>query len=123
MSFGKKLLEKYGWAEGEGLGKEKQGISKAINPAAQTTQKGIGAGKDNFANWWDDLYASTLSKISLKVDTPQKENIKDQEDQTSQEDTLLKKKKTSKKEKKAKKEKRKEKKEKKVEKEKKRKNK
>jgi hypothetical protein len=64
MSFGKKLLEKYGWNEGQGLGKDNQGIAKTISPLTQTTTKGIGAGQASFVNWWDDLYSNTLSKIN-----------------------------------------------------------
>jgi hypothetical protein len=95
MSFGKKLLEKYGWNEGQGLGKDNQGISKTITPLTQTTTKGIGAGQASFVNWWDDLYSNTLSKIN-SVNGQCKEN-------TSSTDKSVKEK--SKKEKKEKREK------------------
>ena len=64
MSFGKKLLEKYGWSEGQGLGKENQGVSKPISALTQTTTKGIGTCQASFVNWWDDLYSNTLSRIN-----------------------------------------------------------
>jgi G-patch domain len=64
MSFGKKLLEKYGWSEGQGLGKDNQGIAKPISTQTQTNTKGIGTDQASFVNWWDDLYSNTLSKIN-----------------------------------------------------------
>lgn len=76
MSFGKKLLEKYGWEEGKGLGKDNQGVSKAINPVTQTTTKGIGSSTGGFVNWWDDLYSTTLSKININNSG----NLKERED-------------------------------------------
>lgn len=63
--FGKKMLEKFGWSEGKGLGKNNNGISKSINPATQNDSKGIGSTSHAFVNWWDDLYSSALSKIQI----------------------------------------------------------
>ena len=41
-NIGLKLLSKMGWTKGEGLGKEKQGISENITVSVNTTKKGIG---------------------------------------------------------------------------------
>ena len=62
--IGQKLLEKFGWKSGEGLGKTSQGMKDPIALNANFNQKGLGhegkdddvwlAHKDNF----DDVLAS-----------------------------------------------------------------
>jgi hypothetical protein len=41
--LGQKLLEKHGWEKGQGLGKEKRGISKAIEVQKREDQLGVSA--------------------------------------------------------------------------------
>jgi hypothetical protein len=68
MSFGQKMLEKYGWAQGQGLGPEGQGMQKAIPlVASKADSKGIGSGSHSFVNWWDDLYGKCLDSVQPKV--------------------------------------------------------
>ena len=39
--LGQKLLEKHGWEKGDGLGKERKGISKAIEVQKKEDQLGV----------------------------------------------------------------------------------
>ena len=41
-SFGERQLAKFGWEQGDGLGKNKQGIFKAPNLSKKSDQIGIG---------------------------------------------------------------------------------
>lgn len=40
-SFAQRQLEKYGWTKGQGLGKEKKGISKAIGISIKDDTNGV----------------------------------------------------------------------------------
>eukprot|EP01134_Creolimax_fragrantissima_P005332 CFRG5332T1 len=68
MSFAQSQLNKYGWKEGEGLGREKQGNSKAIRAELKRDSAGLGHGGDDFGfNWWDHCYNKAASKIEVSV--------------------------------------------------------
>ena len=59
-SFGKKQLEKYGWNQGQGLGKQKgwkelivEGIKKAIGVSMKNDKEGLGTKSDEWTfQWW-----------------------------------------------------------------------
>ncbi|KAJ1958725.1 hypothetical protein EC988_000130 [Linderina pennispora] len=56
-SFAEQQLAKYGWKQGEGLGKEKTGIKRAITVSRRTDNRGIGSDASQWtSNWWDHLY-------------------------------------------------------------------
>ena len=40
-SFAQRQLEKYGWKKGQGLGKEKKGINKAIGISVKDDTNGV----------------------------------------------------------------------------------
>lgn len=44
-SFAEKQLLKYGWKQGEGLGKNKDGVSKPILPVVKHNNQGVSACK------------------------------------------------------------------------------
>ncbi|GBE60417.1 G-patch domain-containing protein [Babesia ovata] len=65
--FGAAILAKYGWKEGEGLGKNRDGIVDPVKLKAAKNNEGLGKkDSDQWHNWWDDLYNEMASK-STKV--------------------------------------------------------
>ncbi|GJQ76258.1 hypothetical protein Trydic_g1992 [Trypoxylus dichotomus] len=71
MDFAKKQLEKYGWKEGQGLGRNEDGISTALKPKLKFDNTGIGhnAAKDFTDNWWNNIYQSALNNIEVNNET------------------------------------------------------
>eukprot|EP00771_Trimastix_marina_P000550 gnl/Trimastix_PCT/157.p1 GENE.gnl/Trimastix_PCT/157~~gnl/Trimastix_PCT/157.p1 ORF type:complete len:188 (-),score=27.15 gnl/Trimastix_PCT/157:24-587(-) len=63
--FGFKLLEKMGWKQGTGLGKEGQGSQTHVHIPVKSDHLGIGASKSEDA-WLENIsaYGSILSKLS-----------------------------------------------------------
>lgn len=70
MDFAKKQLEKYGWKEGQGLGKSNDGISKPIKAKLKFDTAGIGhdAGKELVNDWWSGAYNSALDNVEVKTE-------------------------------------------------------
>ena len=49
MEFARALLEKHGWTEGKGLGKQEHGRAEALRPKLKFDTRGIGeTGSNNF---------------------------------------------------------------------------
>ncbi|KAJ2858667.1 hypothetical protein J3B02_000048 [Coemansia erecta] len=66
-SFAEQQLAKYGWKQGEGLGKDKSGITRAITVSRRTDNRGVGSDSSQWtSNWWDNLYNKAAS--STKAD-------------------------------------------------------
>jgi len=69
-SFAKKQLEKMGWKEGEGLGKEQKGIKSHIRVKQRAENEGLGQEKVKIAEasnqWWSASLNDTLLKLQLK---------------------------------------------------------
>lgn len=76
--FGKRILIKYGWKEGEGLGRQKTGRTDCIQARRREDKKGLGAEKrkadDNWDNWWSDCFNNVAKRIAVtnNVDAPRK---------------------------------------------------
>ena len=77
--FGKAMMSKMGWSEGEGLGKNKHGITEAIKVKKRLEQEGLGAEvarKYDWTNkWWEGSYDSAADKFaelakSLEMNNP-----------------------------------------------------
>lgn len=49
--FGMKLMEKMGWKEGKGLGKEEDGCVESVKPQRMGSEMGVGAPSKSEANW------------------------------------------------------------------------
>ena len=63
-AFGAKILEKFGWKEGEGLGKAKNGITEAIQIKRREENMGLGkTKKEQIWNdkWWEQSYNNILN--------------------------------------------------------------
>ncbi|XP_059476373.1 G patch domain-containing protein 4 [Neocloeon triangulifer] len=69
MDFAKAQLEKYGWKEGEGLGAQKTGISKAIRPGLKRDRMGLGAdpAEEFTNNWWNKAYDKAAQNVEISV--------------------------------------------------------
>lgn len=65
MSFAKRQLEKFGWKEGQGIGKKLQGSTKAVFIAKKNDTAGLGSSSkaDLYAPWWDDVYAQAAARV------------------------------------------------------------
>ena len=82
-AFGKKILEKFGWKEGEGLGKNKSGITDVIQVKRREENKGLGK-EEKKENWTDKWWENTYDKVLKNI--PKSEKRKDDDD-ISSEDT------------------------------------
>ncbi|KAJ2666698.1 hypothetical protein IW148_000688 [Coemansia sp. RSA 1199] len=57
QTFAERQLAKYGWKQGEGLGKSRDGIKRAITVSRRTDNRGVGSDANQWtSNWWDHLY-------------------------------------------------------------------
>ncbi|XP_043473446.1 G patch domain-containing protein 4 [Leptopilina heterotoma] len=65
--FGKLQLMKYGWTEGKGLGKDENGIVKAIKPKMKFDLKGVGL-KNTDENWWQSVYNKASKNVTVDKD-------------------------------------------------------
>lgn len=70
-SFALKQMEKMGWKEGQGLGKNETGMTKHIVAKKRDDNVGLG-GEDIEAvalpeNWWHDAFATNLSNMKNKM--------------------------------------------------------
>ena len=65
-TFGAKILEKFGWKEGEGLGKTKNGITEAIQIKRREENIGLGKTQKEVTwndKWWEQSYNNILKNI------------------------------------------------------------
>jgi hypothetical protein len=69
-AFGSKILAKYGWKEGQGLGSSMEGVEECVQVERREERVGIGAEKKSdseWDNWWSGAYDSVASKIAVTV--------------------------------------------------------
>ena len=69
-AFGSKILAKYGWKEGQGLGSSMSGVEECVQVERREERVGIGAEKKSdseWDNWWSGAYDSVASKIAVTV--------------------------------------------------------
>ncbi|KAF1806770.1 hypothetical protein V8B55DRAFT_1347865 [Mucor lusitanicus] len=68
-SFAQTQLEKFGWENGEGLGKNKEGSAKHISVSVKNDKKGVGVGQGQWEfAWWDHLYNKSASSVVVEKD-------------------------------------------------------
>ncbi|CAL8092424.1 unnamed protein product [Orchesella dallaii] len=67
MDFARKQLEKFGWKDGTGLGKNEQGILTAIKPTLKVGKEGMGfdLSKELVDTWWTRAYDDSLKRINV----------------------------------------------------------
>ncbi|KAJ3120827.1 G patch domain-containing protein 4 [Physocladia obscura] len=70
VSLASSHLKKLGWKHGEGLGKKRDGINRAISVSFKKDTKGIGeSSKDEFAfTWWDHVFNKAATQIKIHKD-------------------------------------------------------
>uniref|UniRef100_A0A0K8TLV7 G patch domain-containing protein 4 n=1 Tax=Tabanus bromius TaxID=304241 RepID=A0A0K8TLV7_TABBR len=70
MDFGKNILEKYGWKEGDGLGKDSNGITKPLRPSYKFDKQGLGAdpSEEFNNNWWERTFNEASKNINIQKD-------------------------------------------------------
>ncbi|CAH8543734.1 unnamed protein product [Schistosoma margrebowiei] len=74
-NFGRKMLEKYGWAPGKGLGKNSNGIKAPIKASIQKGTRGLGMKSDFCLGIRQiDEYASLLRKLNNAHSSSDKTN-------------------------------------------------
>uniref|UniRef100_A0A914GRD7 6-phosphogluconate dehydrogenase, decarboxylating n=1 Tax=Globodera rostochiensis TaxID=31243 RepID=A0A914GRD7_GLORO len=68
-SFGKRMLERMGWRDGCGLGKNGEGINANVRPSANHSQTGLGfGGKASESEWMshNDAFSHLLTQLNDK---------------------------------------------------------
>nr|XP_037278898.1 G patch domain-containing protein 4-like [Rhipicephalus microplus] len=65
--FARGLLEKYGWSEGKGLGKNETGIAKALKPKLKFDTAGVGHKIDLTSQWWSKAFNDAAKSIKVDV--------------------------------------------------------
>mmetsp|Transcript_39832 Transcript_39832/g.45417 ORF Transcript_39832/g.45417 Transcript_39832/m.45417 type:complete len:155 (+) Transcript_39832:248-712(+) len=70
--FGMKILAKFGWREGDGLGKERDGRTECVQ--IRRREEGVGLGleaeiapKPVTEMWWMDTFNSSVKKLDIIV--------------------------------------------------------
>ena len=84
--FARRQMEKMGWEEGKGLGKNETGISKHIKAVKRDDSSGLGLESVEAAvvneNWWHDAFSKQLKTFQ----TP-KRNSKSKKEKSKKKDT------------------------------------
>jgi Pin2-interacting protein X1 len=80
--FARRQMEKMGWQEGKGLGKNETGISKHIKATKKDDNSGLGlesvVSEEVTENWWHDAFSKQL-KTFLPCSTGKKQRLKKSE--------------------------------------------
>ena len=70
--FAKKQMEKMGWKEGEGLGKDSTGMTTHIKVAKKDESTGLGLEKNKADSeakadgWWHEAFSQNLKQFKIK---------------------------------------------------------
>ena len=100
--FGAKILGKFGWKEGEGLGKTKNGITEAIQIKRREENIGLGKTKKEVVwndKWWEQSYDNILKGMK-KINNEEKNgynlrNSKEKNERKNSEEKITKRRKNS----------------------------
>ena len=83
-SFAKAMMEKMGWEEGKGLGKNEDGITESIKVKKMEQNAGIGAAEASLAEitdeWWRGAFDDGMKKVKDKKSSKKnKKKVKDKD--------------------------------------------
>lgn len=69
MDFAKKILSKYGWKEGEGLGKHNDGIAIPLKASLKFDNAGLGVDRAKEFNdhWWERCFNEATNNVDVRV--------------------------------------------------------
>ncbi|XP_037732309.1 G patch domain-containing protein 4 [Drosophila subpulchrella] len=69
MDFARKLLGKYGWKEGDGLGKNNTGITAPLKASLKFDNAGLGADRAQEFNdhWWERCFNEAASNVEVQI--------------------------------------------------------
>ncbi len=96
--FGAKILGKFGWKEGEGLGKTKNGITEAIQIKRREENIGLGKKKKEVVwndKWWEHTYDNILKGMKPVNEEKNGYNLRKSSRKNSEENNIIKKRKLS----------------------------
>ncbi|XP_011191388.1 G patch domain-containing protein 4 [Zeugodacus cucurbitae] len=68
MDFARKILNKYGWKDGEGLGKNNNGIVKPLKASMKFDNAGLGsdqAASDFNNHWWERVFNEAAKNVDV----------------------------------------------------------
>ncbi|KAK4316997.1 hypothetical protein Pmani_011898 [Petrolisthes manimaculis] len=67
MDFARRMMEKCGWSEGKGLGRDEGGITEAIRPKLKFDTAGLNYNKADEFNfhWWDHVFNKAAHNITV----------------------------------------------------------
>lgn len=70
MDFAKKILGKYGWKEGDGLGKSNTGIVVPLKASLKFDNAGLGVDRAKEFNdhWWERCFNEAASNVTVQVE-------------------------------------------------------
>merc|ERR1719471_1245498 len=68
--FARAQLEKAGWSEGAGLGRDESGITEAIKVKYKFDTCGVGhdVGEVHTNHWWDEVFNKAAGNIQVAAD-------------------------------------------------------
>ncbi|KAH8278340.1 hypothetical protein KR018_000034 [Drosophila ironensis] len=69
MDFAKKILSKYGWKEGDGLGKNNTGMAAPLKASLKFDNAGLGVDRAQEFNdhWWERCFNEAASNVDVQV--------------------------------------------------------
>ncbi|ORX92842.1 hypothetical protein K493DRAFT_338608 [Basidiobolus meristosporus CBS 931.73] len=68
-NFAEAQLAKFGWEKGKGLGRNNEGIKRAISVVKKNDTKGLGTKEQFDFAWWDHVYNKTSNSIKIEKST------------------------------------------------------
>ncbi|DAZ99464.1 TPA: hypothetical protein N0F65_001649 [Lagenidium giganteum] len=72
-AFARRQMEKMGWTEGKGLGKDEQGMKSHVKVKKREDLMGVGVEKMNVeehkTQWWYNVYDNLATKIKVAADS------------------------------------------------------
>lgn len=84
MDFARKILANYGWKDGDGLGKNKDGIAKPLKATLKFDNAGFGADQaaaDFNNHWWERVFNEAATNVNIQKEGEQiKMALKDEAD-------------------------------------------